>query len=279
MAALRSSLESKERVRQQSVPASGEAGWADGDSPLQEGAQVGGSLAALQAEREALLRSARDRDAEVSSLKQQLQQQQGYQDLERDRLNRELEALRAQLQQQVSSPVREQRPFFDFSISVTEKRNAAVRNPLFWGGVPTLPQLNINAEQKLEIDRLKRELEVTRADLARANSSLQSREMVGASPLWPLVQQQNKKGQVRCLPAERHPAEQHAGGPAGGAGGAAALGEGAGGRAELPEAAGPAAAQLRRAGEAEEQHGAGEPARPAAAAGRGPAPPTAGPDG
>lgn len=44
----------------------------------------------------------------------------------------------------------------------------------------TFPQLNINAEQKLEIDRLKRELETARADLARANSSLQSREMVGA---------------------------------------------------------------------------------------------------
>lgn len=40
------------------------------------------------------------------------------------------------------------------------------------------PQLNINAEQKLEIDRLKRELEVARADLTRANSNLQSREVV-----------------------------------------------------------------------------------------------------
>uniref|UniRef100_H3D7L3 Huntingtin interacting protein 1 related n=1 Tax=Tetraodon nigroviridis TaxID=99883 RepID=H3D7L3_TETNG len=39
--------------------------------------------------------------------------------------------------------------------------------------------LNINAEQKLEIDRLKRELEMARADLTRANSNLQSREMSG----------------------------------------------------------------------------------------------------
>lgn len=68
---------------------------------LQEGSQVSSSLAALQAEREALLRSARDRDTELSSLKQQLQQLQGLHDLERDRLQREVEALRAQLQQQV----------------------------------------------------------------------------------------------------------------------------------------------------------------------------------
>lgn len=62
---------------------------------------MSGSLAALQAERDVLLRSARERDAELSSLRQQAQQQQGSLDLERDRLNRELEALRAQLQQQV----------------------------------------------------------------------------------------------------------------------------------------------------------------------------------
>lgn len=72
---------------------------------FKEGSRVSSSLAALQAEREVLLRSAQERDAEITSLKQQVQQQQGYQDLERDRLNRELEALRAQLQQQVSSPV------------------------------------------------------------------------------------------------------------------------------------------------------------------------------
>lgn len=42
-----------------------------------------------------------------------------------------------------------------------------------------LLQLTINAEQKLEIDRLKRELDSTRAELSRANSVLQSKEMVG----------------------------------------------------------------------------------------------------
>lgn len=87
---------------------------------LKEGSQVGSSLAALQAEREVLLRSARERDAEISSLKQQVQQQRGYQDLERDRLNRELEALRAQLQQQVNT----QNLFF--GTSVTSRRTAAV---------------------------------------------------------------------------------------------------------------------------------------------------------
>lgn len=68
---------------------------------LQEGSQASSSLAALQAERDVLLHSAREKDAEISSLRQQAQQQQGSLDLERDRLNRELEALRAQLQQQV----------------------------------------------------------------------------------------------------------------------------------------------------------------------------------
>ncbi|XP_070706559.1 huntingtin-interacting protein 1-related protein-like [Pempheris klunzingeri] len=104
-----------------------------------EGSQVGSSLVALQAERDVLLRSARERDAELSSLRHQTQQQQSSQDLERDRLNRELEALRAQLQQ----------------------------------------QLSINAEQKLEMDRLRRELDSTRAELTRANGALQSKEMSG----------------------------------------------------------------------------------------------------
>lgn len=68
---------------------------------VQEGSRASSGLAALQAERDLLLRSARDKDAELSSLRQQVQQQQSCLDLERDRLNRELEALRAQLQQQV----------------------------------------------------------------------------------------------------------------------------------------------------------------------------------
>ncbi|XP_034094736.1 huntingtin-interacting protein 1-related protein-like isoform X5 [Gymnodraco acuticeps] len=109
------------------------------DNKDMEGSQFSSSLAALHAEREVLLRSAREKDAELSSLRQQAQQQQGSQDLERDHLLRELEALRAQLQQ----------------------------------------QLTINAEQKLEIDRLRRELDSTWSELNRANGALQSREMSG----------------------------------------------------------------------------------------------------
>lgn len=131
----------------------------------------------------------------------------------------------------------------------------------------TFPQLNINAEQKLEIDRLKRELEMTRADLTRANSSLQSREMVGVLTYQVVLWWKKSIVERFKCPTERNPAEQHTRRPAGGEGGAAALREGAGGRAQLPETAGSAAPQLRGDGEAEEQHGAGEPARPAAAAG------------
>uniref|UniRef100_A0A8C9ZHA7 Huntingtin interacting protein 1 related n=1 Tax=Sander lucioperca TaxID=283035 RepID=A0A8C9ZHA7_SANLU len=43
----------------------------------------------------------------------------------------------------------------------------------------TVVVLAINAEQKLEIDRLRRELDSTRAELNRANSALQSKEMSG----------------------------------------------------------------------------------------------------
>lgn len=143
---------------------------------FKEGSQVSSSLAALQAEREVLLRSARERDAEIASLKQQAQQQQAYQDLERDRLNRELEALRAQLQQQVNALVVQRN---SFSVFHSCKGGVLLFERCYMLVFATCPQLSINAEQKLEIDRLKRELEMARADLARANSSLQSREMVG----------------------------------------------------------------------------------------------------
>lgn len=58
-------------------------------------------LAALQAERDALQRAAVQREAELTALRLQARQNQGSLDLERDRLLRELEALRAQLRQQV----------------------------------------------------------------------------------------------------------------------------------------------------------------------------------
>lgn len=70
---------------------------------LQEGSKVSGSLAAVQAERDVLQRSITEKDAELLALKSQVQLQQGSLDLEKERLGRELEALRAQLQQQVQN--------------------------------------------------------------------------------------------------------------------------------------------------------------------------------
>lgn len=59
------------------------------------------SLAALRVERDVLLLSAKEKDAELTSIRQQAQQQQSSLELEKDQTSRELEALRAQLQQQV----------------------------------------------------------------------------------------------------------------------------------------------------------------------------------
>lgn len=61
------------------------------------------NLTALQAERDVLQRSVLEKDAELSALKSQAQLQQGSLDLEKERMARELEALRAQLQQQVQN--------------------------------------------------------------------------------------------------------------------------------------------------------------------------------
>lgn len=131
LALLRSSLENKEK----------------------ESSQVNSSLAALQAERDSLLRSMREKDSELSSVRTEAQQQQSTVDLERDRLIREIESLKAQLQQ----------------------------------------QLSINAEQKLEIDRLKRELDSTRAELSQANAALRSKEMTGTQMNSSLVGLQAEK--------------------------------------------------------------------------------------
>lgn len=96
-----------------------------------------------------------------------------------------------------------------------------------------VPQLAINAEQKLEIERLRRELDSTRAELARANGALQSKEMVrvvyGNSmslferKSWLLMQLH-----MFCS-TEWYPPEQYSSRAAGGEGVAAALSEGAGG--------------------------------------------------
>ncbi|XP_067114318.1 huntingtin-interacting protein 1-related protein-like isoform X2 [Osmerus mordax] len=104
------------------------------------GSQMSGALAGLQGEREALLRSVREQEAELSSFRQQNMLQQSSLEQERDRSRRELEALRAQLQQ----------------------------------------QLAINAEQRLEIERLKRELDQRRLEVSHANSALQNKDMAGS---------------------------------------------------------------------------------------------------
>uniref|UniRef100_A0A8C2ZVD1 Huntingtin interacting protein 1 related n=1 Tax=Cyclopterus lumpus TaxID=8103 RepID=A0A8C2ZVD1_CYCLU len=77
-----------------------------GEHPLtgvcdpQSGTQLSSSLAGLQAEREALLRSARDQEAELNSLRQQAQLHQSSLEEERQRSSLELGSLHTQLQQQ-----------------------------------------------------------------------------------------------------------------------------------------------------------------------------------
>ncbi|XP_056434778.1 huntingtin-interacting protein 1-related protein-like [Gadus chalcogrammus] len=64
------------------------------------GSQLSGTLAGLQAEREVLLRSVRDKDSELASLRQQSQLQQSSLDQHRQMAGMELGSLQAQLQQQ-----------------------------------------------------------------------------------------------------------------------------------------------------------------------------------
>lgn len=67
----------------------------------QSGTQLNSTLAGLQAEREVLLRSVRDQEAELNSLRQQAQLHHSSLEQERQRSNMELGNLHAQLQQQV----------------------------------------------------------------------------------------------------------------------------------------------------------------------------------
>lgn len=107
-AALRRSLEGKELVKPTLQPFSNSSlKWQSDFNSFffssQEGTKVSSSLTALQAERDVLQRSVLEKTAELSALKSQAQLQQGSLDLEKERLTRELEALRAQLQQQVQN--------------------------------------------------------------------------------------------------------------------------------------------------------------------------------
>lgn len=67
----------------------------------QSGTQLSSTLAGLQAEREVLLRSVREQEAELGSLRQQVQLHHSSAETERQRSSVELGSLQAQLQQQV----------------------------------------------------------------------------------------------------------------------------------------------------------------------------------
>lgn len=67
----------------------------------QSGTQLSSTLAGLQAEKETLLRSKRELEAELNSLRQQAQLHQSSLEQERQRSSMELGHLHAQLQQQV----------------------------------------------------------------------------------------------------------------------------------------------------------------------------------
>lgn len=68
------------------------------------------TLAGLQSEREALLRSVREQEAELSSLRQQVQLHHSSVETERQRRNLEMMGLHAQLQQQVRHSIPAQWP-------------------------------------------------------------------------------------------------------------------------------------------------------------------------
>ncbi|XP_073686325.1 huntingtin-interacting protein 1-related protein-like [Garra rufa] len=103
------------------------------------GDQLSSVLVGLQAEKEALLRTVKDQEAEIASLRQAAQLHQTTLQQERDRHQREMTALQNQLQEKL---IREQ-------------------------------------ELQMEMDKLRRELEEKRSELLRAQSTLNSKETTG----------------------------------------------------------------------------------------------------
>ncbi|XP_035391320.1 huntingtin-interacting protein 1-related protein-like [Electrophorus electricus] len=103
------------------------------------GDQLSSVLVGLQAEKEALLRSVREQEAELSSLRQSAHQHQATLLQEREKTQKEMGALQIQLQEKVS---REE-------------------------------------EQRLELDKLRRELELKRTEALSAQAALQSKEATG----------------------------------------------------------------------------------------------------
>uniref|UniRef100_A0A665X667 Huntingtin-interacting protein 1-related protein n=1 Tax=Echeneis naucrates TaxID=173247 RepID=A0A665X667_ECHNA len=75
---------------------------------LEEKLQVNNSMTALQAEKERLMRSVSEKEAELSSLRQTAQVQQSSLQQERERSSKELGELQSKLQEKVSQDIREQ---------------------------------------------------------------------------------------------------------------------------------------------------------------------------
>ncbi|KAK7125373.1 hypothetical protein R3I93_020903 [Phoxinus phoxinus] len=103
------------------------------------GDQLGSVLVGLQAEKERLLRTVKDQEAEIASLRQAAQLHQSILQQERDRHQREMTALHNQLQEQLCR----------------------------------------GQEQQLEMEKLRRELEEKRAEVLRAQSTLNTKETTG----------------------------------------------------------------------------------------------------
>ncbi|XP_052396723.1 huntingtin-interacting protein 1-related protein [Carassius gibelio] len=103
------------------------------------GDELSSVLVGLQAEKETLLRTVRDQEAEIASLRQAAQLHQTMLQQERDRHQREMTALQNQLQEKLC---REQ-------------------------------------ELQLEMEKMRRELEEKRVELLRAQSALNSKESTG----------------------------------------------------------------------------------------------------
>ncbi|XP_051973086.1 huntingtin-interacting protein 1-related protein [Xyrauchen texanus] len=103
------------------------------------GGQLSSVLVGLQAEKEALMRTIREQEAEIASLRQAVQLHQTTLQQERDRYQREISALQNQLQEKLC---REQ-------------------------------------EQQMEIEKLRRELVEKRAEVLHAQSALNNKETAG----------------------------------------------------------------------------------------------------
>lgn len=80
-------------------------------SPRQTSEQMNSSVTALQAEKERLMRSVSEKEAELSSVRQAAQVQQSSLQQERERSSRELGELQGKLQEKVRLQQRENTSF------------------------------------------------------------------------------------------------------------------------------------------------------------------------